>query len=203
MGVALGRRWPLTPYRREMRRRFPRALYRRRWHAESVFSRLKRRLGSALTARSGRSQRREILLRVLTYNLMILRLRRQRISTEQNCFTRVGHWHRVACAALAREPSRLARPEAPMPGTRPARTRPSFPLLPLFPWRSARAPPGPPTAWRRRVTIAARPLRSLLCGVTVRKRTLSGSVLGPVPDVGARRATPYAVRGGGAGAIPT
>ena len=68
-----GRRWPLTPERRALRRHFPRALYRQRWHAESVFSRHKRRLGSALTARRPRAQRRETLLRVLTHNLMILR----------------------------------------------------------------------------------------------------------------------------------
>ncbi|GJG88083.1 hypothetical protein tb265_32640 [Gemmatimonadetes bacterium T265] len=69
----MGRRWPLTPERRALRRRFPRALYHQRWHAESVFSRHKRRLGSALTARRPPAQRRETLLRVLTHNLMILR----------------------------------------------------------------------------------------------------------------------------------
>ncbi|HEY0779188.1 MAG TPA: IS5 family transposase [Gemmatirosa sp.] len=68
-----GRRWPRTPERRALRRRFPRALYGQRWHAESVFSRHKRRLGSALTSRRPRAQRREVLLRVLTHNLMILR----------------------------------------------------------------------------------------------------------------------------------
>ena len=69
----MGRRWPLAPERRALRRNFPRALYAHRWHAESVFSRHKRRLGSALTARRPRAQRRETLLRVLTHNLMILR----------------------------------------------------------------------------------------------------------------------------------
>jgi hypothetical protein len=69
----MGRRWPLTPERRALRRHFPRALYRMRWHAESVFSRHKRRLGSALTAHRPRAQRRETLLRVLTHNRMILR----------------------------------------------------------------------------------------------------------------------------------
>ena len=68
--VALNRR---TPERRALRRSFPRALYGQRWHAESVFSRHKRRLGSALTSRRPRAQRREVLLRVLTHNLMILR----------------------------------------------------------------------------------------------------------------------------------
>jgi hypothetical protein len=82
----MGRRWPLTPYRRAMKHDFPRAAYRQRWHAESVFSRLKRRLGAALSSRGARAQRREILLRVLTHNLMILRRCVSRVSTEQNCF---------------------------------------------------------------------------------------------------------------------
>jgi hypothetical protein len=68
-----GRKWPTTKYRRQMRRRFFKRQYGQRWQAESVFSRLKRRLGSALTARSASTQKREILLRVLTHDLMILR----------------------------------------------------------------------------------------------------------------------------------
>jgi hypothetical protein len=71
-----GRRWPRTAYRREMRQRFPQALYHQRWHAESVFSRHKRRLGSALTTRRTASQERELILRVLTHNLMLLYRRR-------------------------------------------------------------------------------------------------------------------------------
>ncbi len=78
-----GRRWPLTRSRRALRRHFPRDLYRQRWQAESICSRLKRRLGAALTARGAHAQRREILLRVLTHNLMLLRCWTQRISTEQ------------------------------------------------------------------------------------------------------------------------
>jgi transposase len=71
------RRWPKTPYRRALRRAFPRALYQQRWHAESVFSRHKRRLGSALRARSAPARSCELVLRVLTHNLMILRRREQ------------------------------------------------------------------------------------------------------------------------------
>jgi hypothetical protein len=67
-----GRRWPKTPYRRAMRHRFPKPLYHQRWHVESGFSQHKRRLGSALTARTTASQNREIVLRVLTHNLMLL-----------------------------------------------------------------------------------------------------------------------------------
>jgi len=78
-----GRRWPKTPYRRAARRRaFPRALYAQRWHAESGFSRHKRRLGSALTARRPGSQQREQVLRVLTHNLMLLARRPHKLSTE-------------------------------------------------------------------------------------------------------------------------
>jgi hypothetical protein len=67
-----GRRWPKTPYRRAMRRGFPKTLYDQRWHAESGFSQHKRRLGSALTTRGNEAQARELALRVLTHNLMLL-----------------------------------------------------------------------------------------------------------------------------------
>ncbi len=67
-----GRRWPKTPYRRAMRRCFERELYNQRWHAESAFSQHKRRLGSALTARRDDAQGRELALRVVTHNLMLL-----------------------------------------------------------------------------------------------------------------------------------
>lgn len=55
-----------------MKKRFPSVQYRKRWHVESVFSRFKRRLGSALTARADESRICECLLRVLTYNLMVV-----------------------------------------------------------------------------------------------------------------------------------
>jgi transposase len=70
-----GRRWPKTPYRRTLHKHFPRVLYHQRWHIESGFSQHKRRLGSALTARGHQAQRRELILRVLTHNLMIVRSR--------------------------------------------------------------------------------------------------------------------------------
>ena len=59
-------------HRRRMKQRFPASNYRKRWHIESVFSRFKRRLGNALTARKDESRTSECLLRVLTYNLMIV-----------------------------------------------------------------------------------------------------------------------------------
>lgn len=67
-----GRRWPRTRYRRQMKRRWCKRLYGQRWQAESAFSRHKRRLGAALTARGPTARRREPLLRVLTHNVMLL-----------------------------------------------------------------------------------------------------------------------------------
>jgi transposase len=67
-------------YRRQMVRRFRkkprgsrhRRVYGQRWQAESGFSRHKRLLGSALRARKWINQKKEILLRVITHNLMPL-----------------------------------------------------------------------------------------------------------------------------------
>jgi hypothetical protein len=75
--IALNRRTcgaagPRGRYRRRMHRRFPCGLYRQRRQVESLFSRLKRNLGAALTARRPRTQREEMMLRVLTHNLLLL-----------------------------------------------------------------------------------------------------------------------------------
>jgi hypothetical protein len=67
-----GRRWPKARYRRQMKRRFHCRKYGQRWQAESVISRMKRRLGSALRGRSPAARQRESHLKVLTHNLMIL-----------------------------------------------------------------------------------------------------------------------------------
>ena len=69
----MGRRWPLTKYRRQMKRTAYRRDYGQRWQVESVFSRYKRLFGAALRARTDASQAREMLLRVLVHNLMLLR----------------------------------------------------------------------------------------------------------------------------------
>lgn len=66
------RKWARTRYRRQMYRRFHRRKYRQRWQVESVISRVKRRLGSALRGRSAPSRACESELRVFTHNLMIL-----------------------------------------------------------------------------------------------------------------------------------
>ncbi len=64
---------PAGKYRRQMARRFAHKAYGNRWQVESVFSRNKRLLGSALRARSAATRRQECYIRVLTHNLMILR----------------------------------------------------------------------------------------------------------------------------------
>jgi hypothetical protein len=74
------RKWPRTRYRRQMVRRFRRKprgsrskrVYGQRWQVESGFSRSKRLLGSALRATLWGNQKKEILLRVITHNLMLL-----------------------------------------------------------------------------------------------------------------------------------
>ena len=68
----LGRKWPATTYRRQMKRRFHKRKYGQRWQAESAFSRHKRLLGPALTCRSDDSRKRECFLRVLTHDIMLL-----------------------------------------------------------------------------------------------------------------------------------
>jgi hypothetical protein len=74
---------PKGGYRLMMHANFPTRLYGQRWQIESLFSSHKRRLGAAVTTRSDARQHQEILLRVLTHNLMILRCP-QRVATEQD-----------------------------------------------------------------------------------------------------------------------
>jgi hypothetical protein len=70
-------------YRQLMQRKFPKKTYGQRWQIETVFSMLKRNLGSALRGRNYHSQTREIRLRVITHNIMIL-LQITMFYTEQN-----------------------------------------------------------------------------------------------------------------------
>jgi hypothetical protein len=68
---------PAGRWRRVMKRRFARLepKYGQRWQVETVNSMIKRRLGSALRARVEANQSREIILRAITHNVMIVRLR--------------------------------------------------------------------------------------------------------------------------------
>jgi Transposase DDE domain len=69
-----GRKWPTTsqPHRRAMKRRANREGAGQRWQIESAFSQHKRVLGSSLRARRPGAREREVYLRVLTHNLMLL-----------------------------------------------------------------------------------------------------------------------------------
>ena len=60
-------------YRKLMQNNFPKNLYGQRWQIETAFSMLKRNLGCSVRARHHYSQVREIRLRILTHNLMILK----------------------------------------------------------------------------------------------------------------------------------
>jgi len=59
-------------YRKQMLKRFPKKTYGQRWQIETTFSMLKRLLGSALRSRRRYALNREILLRAMTINLMII-----------------------------------------------------------------------------------------------------------------------------------
>ena len=66
---------PRGYWRRQMQSRLHLTRYTQRWQVETVNSMLKRLLGSAMRARKYWSQCREILLRAITHNIMILRRR--------------------------------------------------------------------------------------------------------------------------------
>ncbi len=68
-------RLPAGKYRRLMKQRFNWIRYHQRSQAETVFSMLKRNLGSWVRGQSYWSQCRELLLKVITHNVMILYLR--------------------------------------------------------------------------------------------------------------------------------
>jgi hypothetical protein len=68
---------PATKYRRKMKQRFNRRLYRKRAQVETVFSMIKRRWGTAVRARRFTTQEREMWLMVLTHNLAIFWLAKE------------------------------------------------------------------------------------------------------------------------------
>jgi hypothetical protein len=67
--------WRIHGVRAEMRRAFPRRLYRRRSLIESLFSSVKRKLSARAPGRSLRTQNRQALLLGLSFNLYRLRHR--------------------------------------------------------------------------------------------------------------------------------
>jgi hypothetical protein len=75
---------PSGYWRRQMRSRLHLTRYTQRWQVETVNSMLKRLMGSAMRARTYWSQCREILLRGITHNVMILRRRQVFYRAGQN-----------------------------------------------------------------------------------------------------------------------
>ena len=72
----LGRKTDKLPtgyYRREMATHFDRTTYGQRWQVETVMSMIKRNLGEELSGKSYWSQCREMMLKVFTHNVMIVR----------------------------------------------------------------------------------------------------------------------------------
>jgi hypothetical protein len=67
---------PKGRHRRNMKRRFARKadgpVYGQRWQSETVNSMIKRNLGSAMRATTARRRAKELLLRAVTHNIMIL-----------------------------------------------------------------------------------------------------------------------------------
>jgi hypothetical protein len=83
-------------HRRLMQRLFrnrQRIRFGQRWQVETIFSMIKRNLGHALSAKTYWSQCRELLLLVLTHNVMILRGQQERFSTEQSPLVFPGRYH--------------------------------------------------------------------------------------------------------------
>ena len=73
--VTIGRPTDKAPtgyYRRLMSRRLHLMSYGRRWQAETAISIIKRRLGSAVNARSYWSQCRALMLKAVAHNIFIL-----------------------------------------------------------------------------------------------------------------------------------
>jgi hypothetical protein len=58
--------------------------YTQRWQAETTISMLKRNLGSALRGKTANSRKRDLWLKILTHDIMIIR-RQRRVETEQQC----------------------------------------------------------------------------------------------------------------------
>lgn len=63
---------PSGKYRRIMATRFNKTLYGQRWQIETINSVIKRRLGSFLRARTYWAQMREMMLRLFTYNVLVV-----------------------------------------------------------------------------------------------------------------------------------
>ena len=127
-------RLPSGPHRARLARNWPRDLYGQRWQVETGFSMLKRLLGSAVRSRRPHAINREILLRVLTINLMIL-WRRLILSSFQQSRLTMFNWTRIRCGTWVSYPHHT--PLIQPPGTKSAMGRPEiYPAVRLLPIHS-------------------------------------------------------------------
>jgi hypothetical protein len=102
--------------------------YTQRWQAETAVSMMKRNLGDELRGKSANSRKRDMLLKVLTHDLMIIR-RRRRVETEQD----IPHFCPSLSERKPNSPERVTgvivfRPDnrrAPVAGESPASPAPT------------------------------------------------------------------------------
>lgn len=107
--------WRVHGVRAEMRRAFPRQLYRRRALIETLFSSVKRKLSARAPGRSLRMQVRQALLLGLSFNLYRLKHRYLflRMSTEPSCLintlwgSELKLRHQSACKTRALVPEEM------------------------------------------------------------------------------------------------
>ena len=110
-------------WRAHMKRVLKRSRYSQRWQVETVNSMLKRLMGSALRARRFHARCRELHLRALTLNVMIIRRRRVFYRAGMSPFLSRVHPRRNfgALSFLHRTPPSFPRPSGRTPSSRRAR----------------------------------------------------------------------------------
>ncbi len=107
-------RLPRSRWRRRMATHWKGERYGQRWQAETTISMIKRLLGSALTARRYWSQCREITLRAITLNVMILLPWIGFLQSKPDPFTLLVF---QGCSTLRTTPSDVACQVVPAPAT--------------------------------------------------------------------------------------
>ncbi len=101
-------RLPSGYYRRIMACSFDKNRYGQRWQVETVFSMIKRNLGSALHGRTYWSQARDMMLLALVHNITIMMLMKlfYRAGQEPFSFLPVGPTHRIrTCRSQSSPPA--------------------------------------------------------------------------------------------------
>ena len=108
------------PNRQRMREEFPAELYGQRWQVESLFSRIKRRYGSALSAKLDASRSAQAYARILAHNLALL----MHASIQLRNTATIGWRECVFWGASGGRPNRPMEAEFGAEPAKPARKRP-------------------------------------------------------------------------------